>query len=168
MDATFNYLNSVLQNELRHLTQISEFLKEKEIALIQNNRDQIRQMTLKEHSLFVKTKDLEVSRMSILEIVAKRLNLPLKEINLKTIINHVDAEYKTVFEKIHLLLRQMVDKIKHQNKKCEMLLKKSILLVKHSIGLMRGNFQHKTKMVYNKNRVPEEKYYSNFLVDKRG
>lgn len=168
MDATLNYLNSVLQNELKHLTQIFEFLKEKEMALIKNDSGQIKQMALKEHSLFVKSKDLEVSRISIMEIVAKRLNLPSKQANLKILIKHIDEESKIVFEKMHHLLLQIVERIKNQNRKCEMLLKKSIHLVKYSIGLMRGNFKHKTKMVYNKNRVPEEKYYSSSLVDKRG
>lgn len=168
MDATLNYLNSVLQNELRHLTQIFDFLKEKERALINNNGEQIRQMALREHSLFMKSKDLEVSRMSILEIVAKRLNLSVKQINLKILIDRVDEEAKNLFREIHHQLLQIVGKIKHQNKKCEMLINKSIQLVKHSIELMRGNYKHKTKMVYNKNRVPEEKYYSNYLVDKRG
>ena len=46
--------------------------------------------------------------------------------------------------------------------------KEKYSLVKHSIGLMRGSYKHKTKMVYNKDRVPEEKYYSSSLVDKRG
>ncbi len=168
MDATLNFLNTVLQNELKHLNHIFDFLKEKEMALIRNDTAQIRQMALKEHSLFVKSRDLEVERLSIMEIVARRLNLPSKQASLKMLIARVDEEYKKIFEEIHTHLRKIMDKIKHQNIKCEMLLKKSILLVKHSISLMRGSYRHKTKMVYNKNRVPEEKYYSSPLVDKRG
>ena len=168
MDATLNYLNSVLQNELKHLNTIFDFLKQKEMALIKNDSEQIKQMALREHSLFVKSKDLEISRLSIMEIVAKRFNLPSKQSSLSMVIERVDAEYRQLFMKMHQLLREIVDKIRHQNKKCEMLLRKSIELVKHNIGLIRGNFKYKTKMVYNKNRVPEEKYYSNTLVDKRG
>ena len=127
MDATLNFLNTVLHNELKHLNQIYDFLKDKERALIKNDTAQIRQMALKEHSLFVKSRDLEVSRMSIMEIVTKRLNLPSKQASLKMLIAHVDEEYKKIFEQIHVHLRKSVDKIKHQNIKCEMLLKKSIL-----------------------------------------
>ena len=103
MDATLNYLNSVLQNELKHLNTIFDFLKQKEMALIKNDSEQIKQMALREHSLFVKSKDLEISRLSIMEIVAKRFNLPSKQSSLSMVIERVDAEYRQLFMKMHQL-----------------------------------------------------------------
>lgn len=168
MDASLNYLINIVGSELKHAENIYNFLVEKENVLINNNSGLLKNMIYKEHKLFVKSRELEVSRVAALEVVAKKFNIPLKKISLSLLAEKAGENYRnTIFEVRNKFLK-LLEKIRHQNLKCEMLLKKSMELIGYSMSLIYGSVRQKTKMVYNKHKKPEEKYYQNSILDRRG
>ena len=168
MDASVNYLMNIVKSEIRHAENIFHFLCEKEQALIHNDMPKLKELILKEHSLFVRSRELEVSRCALLEVISKKLLVPLKNLTLTVLAEKVSPNYRGMVMEMRNELKTILEKVRHQNGKCELLLKKSMELVSYSLNLVTGKFRHKTKMVYDRNKRPEEKYYAHSIFDKRG
>ena len=168
MDASINYLINVMGSEIKHGEEVLKFLFEKEKLLIANKTRAFKDMFLKEHSLFVKSRELELSRHSILETVSKKHKFKESRITLEILALKLDKEYSGKIKKIRETLKAVLHKIKNQNLKCEMLIKKSLELVTYSIGLLTGNTRNKSKMIYDKNLKADNKYLSQSILDRRG
>jgi len=168
MEASVNYLLSVLQREISHLDLILDFLFEKENALIKNEMSMIQRVVLKEHEYFVKSRDLELTRISVVEVIAKKLGLKSANLSLKQLSEKLGAGTSERLRECRRQLRERIDRINVQNRKCELLLKKSIEMVNYSMNLISGSVAKSSKGVYNQNCQKEDKANLYTFVDQRG
>ncbi|EKD26941.1 MAG: hypothetical protein ACD_79C00963G0003 [uncultured bacterium] len=168
MNAPVNYLIKTLNEEVQHARQLLGFLFEKEKIIINNNIAELKQMMLKEHEFFVKSRELESARISLVDIISKRYEIKSEKVNLKMIIEKADKETSLKLNELRNAFLNLFGKIKNQNRKCEILIKKSLEIVNYSLTLFTESMHKKVKKLYNRNLKIENKYSSNSLLDKRG
>lgn len=168
MDTTLEYLIQILKKELNHAQRVYQLLLQKEQILIQNHFKEFLELRVKEDSLFIKSRELEENRKSVSEILVKKLHLSPEHQNLSALIAKLEKTFSEPLQKLQTELKKILFKIKNQNQKCEILLKKTMEIVEYSIGLMIGKFGDQMKRVYNKNKQTQDQFYMTNLIDQKG
>ncbi|MBN2144288.1 MAG: flagellar protein FlgN [Candidatus Aureabacteria bacterium] len=168
MDASVNYLLRIVNGEIQHAEDVFRHLKEKEKMLISGDSEAFRNLTMKEHSLFLKSRELENSRLAVVGVIANKMRFPSGKITLKMLAEKLDPGFSQTLMTMRNTLHDLLTNIQYQNRKCEALLKKTIEIVNHSMGILCGKNRHRSKMVYNRQCKVDSKYYLHNLMDRKG
>jgi len=168
MDSSVNYLIRIIDSEVKHSMYILDFLREKEQILIKNETSSLKSFLEREHSFFVKSKELEASRFSVLEVIARKFNINKHHVSLHDIITHVNASLAKKIKDLKIRLRDILLKVEAQNKKCELLIKKSMEIIDFSISLMSQSLNSNIKTIYDKDCRRINGSLTTRLVDQKG
>jgi len=168
MDSSVNYLIRIINSEVKHSMYVLDFLREKEKMLINNESSALKTFLKKEHSFFVKSKELEASRFSVLEVIARKFNINKDKISLQDIIGHVNSSLAKKIQDLRIRLREVLLKVQAQNQKCELLIKKSMEIINFSMSLMSKSLNAHAKTIYDKNCRRITGSLSTRLVDQKG
>ena len=164
MKTVIDYLLKVLNEELNFMDSIIELLKQKEKALIKNDVEQLESVVSREREYFISMRDMEESRKSIIELLLSKKGIDKKNITLGELAEYVDKEDKFRITDIRKKMRQKVLIINKLNKRCAVLLRKSIELADFSIRLLTGVYNEKP--VYGKDgKKVENKTGKKLVVD---
>ena len=169
MDASVNYLLRIVNAEIEHTRVVLSHLKEKERVLIKNDESLMRQIFTREHALFVKSRELGENRRSMISVLAKKWNLMPERLNLGVIVQRLEKSFSAQVAETRIVLKSLLEEVRHQNRKCEVLLKKSLQLVTFSIDLLRGKFQNRQKTIYGRDkRIEEGRFIPQAFMDRKG
>jgi flagellar biosynthesis/type III secretory pathway chaperone len=168
MNAALRYLVNVLEQEIRHAQNVFSFLKEKEKALVEGDSRNLGELVVQEHALFVRSRELEVNRLSAVEAAAGKHGLPLAEATLSRLGTLPGFDPEGRLDLLRGRLIEWIQKIRVQNQKCERLLKKSLEIVRFSMQLLSGTHAVLKKPLYNRQCRAERGAPARTLVDKRG
>ncbi len=164
MKTIIEYLFNVLNEELKCMDEAKRVLKEKEKALVKNDIDALEKIVMREREIFIAMRDMEESRKSVIELFLSKQGIEKENVNLFEIADLVGGDWKKRILDLRKKLRIKVIEINRINKKCALLLKKSIELADFSIKLLTGAYGEKT-FYDKKGKKLENKQGKRLVVD---
>ena len=168
MEAPVNYLLRILNVEIQHAERIFLLLKEKEEVLIHNDVKMFFEIVKREHEYFVKSKELEESRKAVVEVIAKKLGISIEKITLQLLAQKLHKQFSSLILNIREKLKEILLKIERQNKKCELLIKKTREIIAYSIELLAGKNRFLEKRIYNRKSTRENHIPLKTFIDHKG
>jgi len=167
MDASLKYLSRIIHAEMEHAEHVLAFLLDKERVLIRNDAKAFQALTMEEQSLFVKSRELEANRKDVVSVILKKLGLG-PGATLEDILARAAGGIKEEMVTIRTRFRELLLKIREQNRKCDLLLAKTIQMVNYSLGLLSGRVRPRQKMIYNRQLATRSTGSGHALLDQKG
>lgn len=167
MDASVNYFLNILNTETEHFTRVLDILLKKERTLIDNDHQGFVQVFKQEYELCLKSRELELSRTSLLEVIGRKWGFNPETIKLGEIGTYFGDEYKAKFDEVRKKLRTILKKVSRQNKKCQVLLERSLDILKYTMNLLTKPKKNKQSF-YNRSSRIEDPLRNINLIDQKG
>lgn len=167
MDASVNYFLNILNTETEHFRKVLEILMLKEKALIDNDHQGFIKVFKQEYELCLKSRELELSRTSLLEVIGRKRGFNPEKIKLKEVGGFFGDEYKLKFDEVRKKLGDILRKVSRQNRKCQVLLERSLDILKYTMKLLTKPKRSKQSF-YNRCSRIEDPLRNINLIDQKG
>ena len=132
----YNELKNIINQEIHILNRLLAKVREEKAAIMEGNPDLLLETGKSKETLALEMKVLEQARASLVEKMARAVNLDHRELTLTRIAELAPPEFKAAFRSMHQTMQEQVKQLEGMQEGNAMLIRHSLEHIQRSISLI--------------------------------